>query len=162
TKDKKPVHNSFEARNLVTGTTISVSDVSAFAFSPDGRFISMTRYPAEGKKTSEVLLQDLANNVRLTFANVSDQAWADAGALLALTIDTDGGAGNAVQLYDGRTGQMRVLESSSSQYRALAWRPKSTDLAVLRTNVDKAFKDTAHVLLAWTNLRNGEMTPAVL
>ena len=156
TKDKKPVHNSFEARNLVTGTTISVSDVSAFAFSPDGRFISMTRYPAEGKKTSEVLLQDLANNVRLTFANVSDQAWADAGALLALTIDTDGGAGNAVQLYDGRSGAMRVLESSNSQYRALAWRPKSTDLAVLRSNVDKAYRDTAHVLLAWTNVGGAE------
>jgi Tol biopolymer transport system component len=85
TKDKKPVHNSFEARNLATGATIAVNDVTSFAFSPDGRFISMTRYPAEGKKVSEVLLQDLANNVRLTFANVSDQAWADAGSLLALT-----------------------------------------------------------------------------
>jgi dipeptidyl aminopeptidase/acylaminoacyl peptidase len=156
TKDKKPVHNAFEARNLVTGMTISVGDVSAFVFSPDGRFISMTRYPAEGKKTSEVLVQDLANNVRLTFSNVSDQAWADAGALLALTVDTEGGVGNAVQLYDGRSGAMRVLESSSSQYRGLAWRPKSTDLAVLRTNVDKAFKDTAHVLLAWTNVSGAE------
>ena len=156
TKDKKPVHNSFEARNLATGATIAVNDVTSFAFSPDGRFISMTRYPAEGKKVSEVLLQDLANNVRLTFANVSDQAWADAGSLLALTLDTDGGAGNAVQLYDGRTGAMRVLESSNSQYRALAWRPKSTDLAVLRTNIDKTYKDTAHVLLAWTNVGGAE------
>jgi hypothetical protein len=50
-------------------------------------------------------------------------------------------------LHDGRT---------SSQYRALAWRAKSTDLAVLRTNVDKAFKDTAHVLLAWTNVNGPE------
>jgi dipeptidyl aminopeptidase/acylaminoacyl peptidase len=156
TKDKKPVHNAFEARNLATGTTVSISDVSAFAFSPDGRFISMTRYPAEGKKTSEVLVQDLANNVRLTFSNVTDQAWADASSLLALTIDTDGGAGNAVEVYDGRSGAMRVLESSSSQYRALAWRAKSTDLAVLRTNVDKAYKDTAHVLLAWTNVGSAE------
>jgi len=102
TKDKKPVRNAFEARNLATGATISVSDVSAFAFSPDGRFVSMTRYPAEGKKTSEVIVQDLANNVRLTFSNVSDQAWADASSLLALAIDTDGGVGNAVEVYDGR------------------------------------------------------------
>jgi len=156
TKDKKPVRNAFEARNLATGATISVSDVSAFAFSPDGRFVSMTRYPAEGKKTSEVLVQDLVNNVRLTFSNVSDQAWADASSLLALAIDTDGGVGNAVEVYDGRSGAMRVLESSNSQYRALAWRPKSTDLAVLRTNVDKAYKDTAHVLLGWTNVGAAE------
>ena len=53
---------------------------------------------------------------------------------------------------------MRVLESSTSQYRGLAWRPKSTDLAVLRTNVDKAFKDTAHVFIAWTNAASPEPT----
>jgi dipeptidyl aminopeptidase/acylaminoacyl peptidase len=156
TKERKPVRNSFEARNLATGKTITVGDISAFAFSPDGRYISMTRYAAEGKRTSEVLLQDLANNVRLTFANVGEQAWADAGAVFALTIDTEGGVGNAVQLYDASTGQMRVLESSTSQYRGLAWRPKSTDLAVLRTNVDKAFKDTAHVLVAFTNAASSE------
>src|SRR6185436_1744572 len=69
---------------------------------------------------------------------------------------TDGGVGNGVQLYDAGTGVMRVLESSTSQYRGLSWRPKSTDLAVLRTNVDKAFKDTAHVLVAFTNVGSSE------
>lgn len=156
TKDKKPVHNSLEVRNLGTGKTIDVKDISAFSFSPDGRFISMTRYAAEGKRTSEVLVEDLVNGTRLSLANVGDHAWADAGSLLALTIDTDAGAGNAVQLYDAKTGVMRVLESSASQYRGLAWRPKSTDLAVLRTQIDKEFKDTAHVLLAWTNVASSE------
>jgi dipeptidyl aminopeptidase/acylaminoacyl peptidase len=157
TKEKKPVHNSFGARNLATGATISISDISAFSYSPDGGYIVLTRYPAEGKKTSELLLQDLGNNVRMTFSNVGDHAWADAGAMLALAIDTDGGAGNAVQVFDARTGAMRVLESSpTSQYRSLAWRPKSTDLAVLRSVVDKAFKDTANVLLAWTNVASPE------
>ncbi len=149
TKEKKPVHNSFEARNLTNGITISVNDISAFSFSPDGRFIAMTRYPAEGKKTSELLLHDLQNNLRLTFSNVGDQQWADAGALLALAIDTDGGVGNAVEIYDAHSSTTRVLESSSSQYRALSWRPKSTDLAVLRSTVDKTFRDTAHVLLGF-------------
>ncbi len=156
TKDKKPVRSSLEVRNLATGKTIDVKDISAFAFSPDGRFISMTRYAADGKRTSEVLVQDLASGARLSLANVGEHAWADAGSLLALTIDTDAGAGNAVQLYDAKTGVMRVLESSASQYRGLAWRPKSTDLAVLRTHVDKDFKDTAHVLVAWTNAGSTE------
>jgi hypothetical protein len=121
TKEKKPIHNAFEARNLETGAAIAVPDINTFSFSPDGRFIAMLRYAAEGKKTSEMLVQDLANNVRLSFANVGEQAWADAGSLLALTIDTDGGVGNGVQLYDARSGMMRVLESSAtSQYRALA------------------------------------------
>jgi dipeptidyl aminopeptidase/acylaminoacyl peptidase len=152
TKEKKPVRNGLEIRNLATGQTITQSEISAFSWSPDGRFLSMTRYAPEGKKTSEVMVHDLAAGTRITFANVGEQAWADLGALLALSIETEGGAGNAVQYYDAARGTVRPLESSSSQYRGLAWRPRSTDLAVLRTRVDKAFKDTAHVLLTWAGV----------
>ena len=105
------------------GRRSRVNDISTFSFSPDGRFISMTRYPAEGKKTSEVLVQDLASGTRLSFANVGEQAWADAGALLALTIDTDGGAGNAVQLYDARhrrDARARVVGVAVSRARVAA------------------------------------------
>src|SRR6478736_3527318 len=44
TKDKKPIHNSLEVRNLATGRTFTVKEVSAAAFSTDGRFIAITRY----------------------------------------------------------------------------------------------------------------------
>ncbi len=153
TKEKKPIRNSLEIRNLATGKTFAVADISASAFSADGRFVAMTRYPAEGKKTSEVLVEDLANGTRMSFANVSEHAWSDGGSKLALTIDTEGGVGNAVELYDPAVGALQVLESApASQYRGLSWRARSSDLAVLRTVVDKAFKDTAHVLLAWKDL----------
>ncbi len=156
-KDKKPVRNSFEARDLVTGKTFTVADISAWSFSPDGRFLSMTRYAPEGKKTSEVLVQDLSNGARLTFANVGEQAWSDGGSKLALAIETEGGVGNAVQVYDPVSGRIHVLESSpTAQYRGLAWRPKSADVAVLRSVVDKAFRDTANVLLAWHDVSGVE------
>jgi dipeptidyl aminopeptidase/acylaminoacyl peptidase len=162
TKEKKPIRNSVELRNLSTNHVIPVGEISAWTISPDGRFVALTRYAADGKRTTEVLVHDLANGTRLSFSNVTEQAWADAGALLALTIDTDGGVGNGVQLYDATAGTVKALESSQSRYRGLAWRAHSTDLAVLRTNVDKAFKDTAHALIAWANLRSGEVSPAVL
>jgi dipeptidyl aminopeptidase/acylaminoacyl peptidase len=162
TKEKKPVRNAVELRNLVTGQTTPIADITSWSISPDGRFVALTRYPAEGKRTSEVLVQDLAAGTRLSFSNVGEQAWADAGSLLALTIDTDGGVGNGVQLYDAGAGTVRALESSQSQYRGLSWRPRSSDLAVLRTAVSKEFRDTAHVLVAWTNVRSGEVTPATL
>lgn len=152
TKDKKPIRNNLEARNLVTGKVIAVNEISAFSFSPDGRFLSMTRYAAEGKRVSDVLVDDLANGTRMPFSNVGDQSWADLGAKLALTVETEGGAGNAVELYDASASVVRVLESSSSLYRQLAWRAKSSDLAVLRTRLDTTYADTAHTLLAWTNL----------
>ncbi len=161
TAAKKPIRNNIEVRNLSTNKVIALKEITTFSFSPDGRFIAMTRYPAEGKRVTDVLVEDLSAGTRMPFSNVSEHAWADAGSRLAITIDTDGGLGNAVQLYDAATGTIRVLESSTSQYRQLAWRPKSTDLAVLRTRIDTAYTDTAHVLLAWTNV-GGMRSPAAL
>ncbi len=151
-KEKKPVRTAFGLRNLATGETVSIADVSAFSFNPSGGFVSVTKYAAEGKKTSEVLVLDLVGGTRLSVSNVSEHAWSDAAPLLALAVTVDGGAGNGLQLFDGTTGAVRVLESATDVYRALAWRPKSDDLAALRSRVDKAFLDTAHVVLVWTQV----------
>ena len=112
----------------------------------------MRRYPADGKRAADLIVQDLATGTRMTFGNVGEFAWSDARALLAFTVDVDGGVGNAVQLYDASTGTVRVLDSSPSLYRMLAWREKSEDLAVLRSTTDKEFRDTTHVVLAWTRV----------
>ena len=66
TQEKKPIRNEFEAEESRDGEPRRVNEISAFSFSPDGRFIALTRYAAEGKKTSEVLLQDLTTSARLS------------------------------------------------------------------------------------------------
>ena len=152
TKDKKPIHNAVGFRNLTTGAIEVVKDVTQFRFSGDGRFLAMRRYPAEGKRPADLIVQDLARGTKITFGNVTEFAWSDTRALLAFTVEVEGGMGNGVQLYDASTGSVRVLDSSASLYRMLAWREKSEDLAVLRSIVDKAFRDTAHVALAWSRV----------
>lgn len=161
-KEKKPVRNSFVARNLSTGDTVTAAEVSAFSLSPDGRFVSMTRYPAEGKRVQDVLVLDLSKGTRLVFSNVSEQTWSDSKPFLAFTVAADGGNGNGVQLYDASNGTVRVLESSTSLYRGLTWRPKSEDLAVLRTKVDQEFSDTAHAVLAWSSVGMPDVRPKVI
>ncbi|HEY0930984.1 MAG TPA: prolyl oligopeptidase family serine peptidase [Gemmatimonas sp.] len=156
TKEKKPVRNSVLFRNLVNGTVITEAEVSAFTFSANGRFATLTRYPAEGKQVSDVVVYDLTRGTRLTFSSVREHAWSDApgagGALLALATDGDGPSGNAVQLYDAANNSLRVLENGAVPYRALAWRKASLELAAMRGVVDKAFRDTAHVLLDWRDV----------
>jgi hypothetical protein len=161
-KDRKPIRNAAEMRNLTTNQVITVAEDSIWTISPDGRFVALTRYAPQGKRATEVLVHDLANGTRISFSNIAEQSWADDGSLLALSIDTDGGVGNGVQLYDAVAGTVRALESSPSQYRGLSWRANSADLAVLRTQVDKAFRDTAHVLIAWTGVRRAEPNAARL
>ena len=150
-RDRKPVRNALGLRELATGRTDSIPEIAAFRFSADGRFIAMRRYPAEGKRVADLIVQSLATGARMTFGSVGDFAWSDRRPVLALTIETEGGAGNAVQVYDALTQTVRVLESSASIYRGLAWREKSEDLAALRTVADKGFRDTTHVVLAWLN-----------
>ncbi len=158
TREKKPIRDSVGVRNLVSGKTKLFSEVQSFRFSADGRFLAMRRYPAEGKRMAEMIVLDLAQGTRLTFGNVSEFAWADARPLLAFAVETEGGAGNATQVWDGSTGTLRVLDASSSLYRALAWRSKSEDLAVLRTRVDKEFRDTAHTVIAWPRVASPTQT----
>jgi dipeptidyl aminopeptidase/acylaminoacyl peptidase len=151
TKDRKPIRNSAGLRNLANGTVENTKDITSWAFSRDGKHFAMKRYPAEGKRASDVIVRDLATGATLTFGNVSEMSWADGPALLAMTVESEANANNSVQLYDARTGQLKSLDASSSLYRMLAWREKSSDLAVLRTRLDKGFRDTTHVVLAWTN-----------
>ncbi len=164
-REKKPIRTALGIRELATGRTDSVADIASFRFSADGRFIAMRRYPGEGKRVAELLVQSLATGARMTFGSVGDFAWTDRRPVLALTIETEGGTGNAVQVYDAMTQVVRVVESSGAIYRGLAWRKKSEDLAVLRTVSDKGFRDTTHTLQAWMNAASAnpvrrEMDPA--
>lgn len=149
TKEKKPIRTSAAVRDLRTGALVTLADVSAIAFSPDARFIAFQRYPAEGKRTYELVVQELASGARYLFGNVGEHAWAEVRSLLAMTVTPEGGSGGSVQLFDGAIGAARVLESAGGTYRALGWRARATDLAVLRTIGDKAFVDTAHAVVAW-------------
>jgi dipeptidyl aminopeptidase/acylaminoacyl peptidase len=151
TRARTPIRNSVGLRNLATGAVETTKDVQSFAFSKDGKHFAMRRYPAEGKRPADLIVQDLATGAKLTFGNVAEFAWADGAPLLAMTLESEtAAASNGVQLFDARTGQLRSLDASPSLYRMLAWREKSEDLAVLRSRVDRGFRDTAHAVLVWT------------
>ena len=153
-KEKKPVRNKLGVLDLVTGEEIVVEDVASFAFSDGGGYLSMRGYRPEGseRSTADLLVRDLASGTTSNFGNVSSSAWVGVGTLLAMTIETETGTGNGVHLYDPATGSLRVLESSTSVYRGLAWREDEADLAVLRSEEDEGFEEDTHVILLWTDL----------
>jgi dipeptidyl aminopeptidase/acylaminoacyl peptidase len=164
-KDKKPVRKKLGLLKLASGEITTFDNIEAFAFSKAGAFLAMRHYaperpgaapPAEGAPPPEppgvtLTVRDLAAAANSTFGNVSAFAWEDKGTLLAMTISTEGHAGNGVQLYDPASGALRVLDSAPAIYRGLAWRKDARDLAVLRVKTDERFEDDTCVLLAFRN-----------
>ncbi len=146
-------------RNLVSGDSLVIDDVSSFAFSDDGAYLAMRRYPPAGAskdrkhKGVDLVVRTLATGVETNFGNVSEFAWQDEGTLLALIIDAEGQAGNGVQVFDPASGTLRTLHSKATRFTGLAWREDHDDLAVLRVRGDdERYEDSTHVILAWRNL----------
>ncbi len=153
-REKKPVRSSTAFVNLATGVSTVVAQSTSHRFSPDGRFLATRLHPADAAKrdAADLLVRDLAAGTTQVIGNVATWAWSEAGPLLAMVLETDGAAGNGVQLLDAGTGRLATLASSSDRYRGLAWRRGAGDLAVLRSQVTAAWKDTNHVVHAWRGL----------
>jgi dienelactone hydrolase len=174
-KDKKPVQKKMGLLNLATGEQTVVDAIESFAFSPNGTYLAMRRYPPEKKESPDaaaapetedtpgatLLLRQLSTGHDTSFGNVSEYAWQDLpkrGTLLAMAINAEDKTGNGVQIFNTETAAVRVLDTSSSIYSGLAWRKKSSDLALLRSKADEHREGPTQVALAWTNL--GESSEA--
>jgi dipeptidyl aminopeptidase/acylaminoacyl peptidase len=153
-KASKPVRSRLGLVDLRTGAISEVADIPSFAFSGDGKYISMRGYIPEGRKTqgADVIVRDLATGRQTSFGNVADSQWQDEGRLLALVLDAEGKLGNGIQLFDPATGIIRTLESDTATYTELTWREKSDDLAVMKVRGDSSYEGETHIVLAWSGL----------
>jgi dipeptidyl aminopeptidase/acylaminoacyl peptidase len=158
-KQKKPVRMQLGLRDLGSGDTLIIDDVAGFAFSDDGTYLAMRRYPPNGSdrkhKGVDVVVRELATGLETNFGNVAEFTWQEDGSLLALLIDAEGQAGNGIQLFDAATGRLRTLESEATRYRDLTWREEEDDLAVMRVRADDdRYQDSTHVVIAWRDLES--------
>ena len=96
-----------------------------------------------------VIVRNLATGADTTFGNVTSLAWQDQGAALAMTIGVEGRVGNAIQVYDARSGSLHVLDSGPAVFSALAWRKHSADLAALRSIKQDGYDGEGHIVVAW-------------
>jgi dipeptidyl aminopeptidase/acylaminoacyl peptidase len=106
-----------------------------------------------------LILRDLTNGKDVTLGNVSEYVWQDrkrTGTLLALTINTADKTGNGLQLFDTKTGTLKVLDSAAAIYSNLTWRKDGADLAALKSKTDDKHDGPTQIALAWTHL--GEST----
>ncbi len=154
-------HNKAAIVDLRTSAATVLEDVQSFVVSADGGHVALRRYTPAGRAGhgADLVVRDLAAGTDITLGNVSEYAWSDDGALLAMTIDVDGKTGNGVQLLEAATGRIRSLDASDAQYVNLLWRPHSTDLVAFRSRADSAFADTSYAVVAWSGLAQANSAP---
>lgn len=157
-KQKKPVHNKFGLLSLENGDSTVVNDVTSFAFSGNSQFVAMKHYSAKGKKSkgADLVVRNLKSENDFNFGNVSEHQWQEDGALLALIIDADGQAGNGIQLFNAMNGQLKILDSKTTEYKGLTWRKMGDDLAAFRVEKKEDYEDSTHVLIAWQKLASNK------
>ena len=171
--EDKPVQNRLGLRNLETGETRTVEGVNSFTFSPDGGYLVMRRYPPEreggpggggqpggdgASLGTTIIIRELGTGQEMAFGNVPNFEWqpAEDSHLLAMVISAEDKIGNGIHLYDAGTSELRVLDSSESDYRELTWRDNASDLAVLRSKDDEGKEGSTNVILSWTGLGGNE------
>lgn len=111
--------------------------------------------PAPGQPDpagSALTVRNLATGADTTFGSVTSFAWQDQGPNLAIAVGVEGRTGNALQLFDPRTGTLRVLDSGQSLFSGLTWRKQSADLAAFRSFKQPGFEGESYTVLSWKNL----------
>jgi dipeptidyl aminopeptidase/acylaminoacyl peptidase len=157
-RDRRPVRLKAVVRDLRTGEEREYADVREFRFDATGGFLVLHGYAPEAPRGrgADLRLLDLGSGTVMNFGAVSEYAWSDTGARLAMAIATGGADGNGVHLFDAAAQRLRVLDSSPSHYRRLVWRSDAPDLAVMRS-VDSTDGDTVpQMLLAWRGVERNE------
>jgi hypothetical protein len=163
-QQKKPVQRKAGVMNLASGEMVTVDGIESFSFNAKGTHLALKRYaperkdsdppapPDDGPAAATLIVRELATGRDTTLGNVTEFDWQDKGDLLALTIGAEDKTGNGVQLFDAKSGTLRVLDSSPAIYSGLAWREDTDDLLVLRAKGDDKREGLTHAILAWRGL----------
>ena len=151
----RPIRNRMGLLNLGSGDEEILEAVASFQFDDSGEYLVIRGYPAEGAEAADIVIRTLESGSSVNFGNVSAFAWQDDAARLAMTISTDSGAGNGVQLYDATSSSLVVLDSGDATFSRPTWREDDDDLVVLRSEESEAHEEPTHLLLAWRDLASG-------
>ena len=151
--DEEPLRDKVGLLELASGDEVVVEAIDGFAFDDTGGYLLLRGYPAEERDAADLIVRDLARGTSINFGNVAEYAWQDGAPRLAMTLDTENGAGNGIQLYDAASGTLVSLASQDgATFTQPTWREDAADLAVLRSEDDEAFEEPTHVIVAWRGL----------
>lgn len=176
---RRPSRNDVGLLELSTGEMTEFENVRGYAFNgEDASWIALHKYapePARGggraggpgdgpggngngedpPRGSDLILHELATGAQLNVGNVAEFSFDEDGRRLAWVVDTEGKAGNGVQLRDMDSGVVRPLDSGEARYRRLGWTEEGDALAVLKGVEHEDYEDPLYEVLGFQGLEDG-------
>jgi dipeptidyl aminopeptidase/acylaminoacyl peptidase len=149
-ESRTPVPRTLHVIDLRSGDRSEEAGVRSFTFSGDGRFLAIHRDrsdPDADHAGSDLLLRDLRASTVLSFGNVSEYGFNDAGSHLAYLVDAAGKAGNGVYVVTAADGRIRPMSTGPDRFEDLAWNEAGDALAVLRGTEPEGSVRRANVLV---------------
>ena len=150
-KQKKPVPQTLHVIDLKSGEEQTEEGVRAFTFSNGGRFLAIHRERVRTARPtspgSDLLLRDLGQGTVLSFGNVAEYAFDEAGQNLAYLVDAAGEAGNGLYVVAAADGRIRPLSTGAARFEDLTWSETASDVAALRGEKPAGKTERANVLV---------------
>ena len=153
----KPLTDKLFLVELANNKKTEFERVKSFAFNADkSTHLAVLLAPVaakpDGAKGSDLLIYDLKTAKTQNVGNVSEMAFNKSGDWLALAIDANEKAGNALHLRNMNNATTLILDNDKATYRSLNWTEKGDALALLKGTKDEKYKNDRHAVLGVRNL----------
>ena len=151
-KSEEPIHDKLGLVDLIAGTDSVLFTIENFAFQATGPWLAALRPIPSEEESSDLVVMNPSDGSQTFLGNVDAYHWQDRGDLLAATIKSSQGTGNAVVILNPSSQTRQILDSGDGAYNALSWREGSNQLSVMRAvNVD-GMVDHSNDVLNWIDV----------
>ena len=151
-KSEEPIHDKLGLVDLIAGTDTVLFTIENFAFQATGPWLAALRPIPSEEESSDLVVMNPSDGSQTFLGNVDAYHWQDQGDLLAATIKSSQGTGNAVVILNPSSQTRQILDSGDGAYNALTWREGSNQLSVMRAvNVD-GMVDHSNDVLNWMDV----------
>ena len=151
-KSEEPIHDKLGLVDLIAGTDSVLFTIENFAFQATGPWLAALRPIPSEVESSDLVGMNPSDGSQTFLGNVDAYHWQDQGDLLAATIKSSQGTGNAVVILNPSSQTRQILDSGDGAYNALTWREGSNQLSVMRAvNVD-GMVDHSNDVLNWMDV----------
>jgi dipeptidyl aminopeptidase/acylaminoacyl peptidase len=163
-QSREPATRKVQIIELSTGEEFIHENATGFQFSEDARFLAVKKRKMDEDAEhdgTDLILRGLQSGTIQNLGNVREYAFNETGALLAYTIDAEGGTGNGLYLMDLDRSILRTLDGSDQDYEQMVWNEEGTAIAVLRGREEEGKVQKGNTLMAFTGLggrRQGSVT----